>query len=96
MGAVYKAADQRLGGKTVAVKEMSDTGLPTAQQRQQAVNAFRQEAQMLAHLNHTNLPGFPTTSQKTASTTSLWSTSKGRRWRITSIAAVDQSARPKH
>ncbi|MCB0204712.1 MAG: PD40 domain-containing protein [Anaerolineae bacterium] len=56
MGAVYKAADQRLGGKTVAVKEMSDTGLPTAQQRQQAVNAFRQEAQMLAHLNHTNLP----------------------------------------
>ena len=56
MGAVYRAADTRLGGKVVAIKEMSDAGLPTPQQRQQAVDAFRQEAQMLAMLNHLNLP----------------------------------------
>jgi formylglycine-generating enzyme required for sulfatase activity/serine/threonine protein kinase len=56
MGAVYQAADTRLGGKVVAIKEMSDAGLPTPQQRQQASHAFRQEAQMLALLNHPNLP----------------------------------------
>jgi serine/threonine protein kinase len=56
MGAVYQAADTRLGGKVVAIKEMSDAGLPTPQQRQQASDAFRQEAQMLALLNHPNLP----------------------------------------
>lgn len=56
MGAVYQGADTRLGGKAVAIKEMSDAGLPTPQQRQQAVAAFRQEAQMLARLDHPNLP----------------------------------------
>ncbi len=56
MGAVYQAADIRLGGKSVAIKEMSDAGLPTPQQRQQAVAAFSQEAQMLALLSHPNLP----------------------------------------
>lgn len=56
MGAVFQAADQRLGGKAVAIKEMSDAGLPTPQQRQQAIDAFRQEAQMLALLHHPNLP----------------------------------------
>ncbi|MEI2691327.1 MAG: serine/threonine-protein kinase [Anaerolineae bacterium] len=56
MGAVYQAADTRLGGKAIAIKEMSDAGLPTPQQRQQAVSAFSQEAQMLAYLNHPNLP----------------------------------------
>ena len=29
MAAVYQAADQRLGGKAVAIKEMSDANLPT-------------------------------------------------------------------
>lgn len=56
MGAVYLAADTRLGGKTIAIKEMSDASLSTIQQRQQAIDAFRQEAQMLALLNHPNLP----------------------------------------
>jgi len=56
MGAVYRAADTRLGGKTVAIKEMSDAAVASPGQKQQAIDAFRQEAQMLAHLDHTNLP----------------------------------------
>jgi serine/threonine protein kinase len=56
MGAVYRAADTRLGNKAVAIKEMSDAAIPGPQQKQQAIAAFRQEAQMLAHLDHANLP----------------------------------------
>ena len=56
MAAVYRAADQRLGGKTVAIKEMSDAAVTGQQAKQQAIDAFRQEAQMLARLDHPNLP----------------------------------------
>lgn len=56
MGAIYRATDTRLGGKAVAIKEMSDAAVPSPGQKQQAIDAFRQEAQMLAHLDHTNLP----------------------------------------
>ena len=56
MGAVYQGADTRLGNKAVAIKEMSDTAISNPQQKQQAIDAFRQEAQMLAHLDHPNLP----------------------------------------
>jgi serine/threonine protein kinase len=56
MGAVYRAADTRLGNKAVAIKEMSDAAIPNPQHKQQAIAAFRQEAQMLAHLDHPNLP----------------------------------------
>lgn len=56
MGAVYRAADTRLGNKAVAIKEMSDAAIPNPQQKQQAIAAFQQEAQMLAHLDHPNLP----------------------------------------
>ena len=56
MGAVYKAADTRLGRKTVAIKEMSDVAITSPQQKLQAVTAFRQEAQMLARLDHPNIP----------------------------------------
>ncbi len=56
MGAVYKATDTRLGNKVVAVKEMSETDLTTALEKQQARQAFKQEAQTLADLNHVNLP----------------------------------------
>lgn len=56
MGAVYKATDTRLGNKIVAVKEMSESDLTSQLEKQQARQAFKQEAQMLAHLHHVNLP----------------------------------------
>jgi WD40 repeat protein len=52
MGAVYKAVDLRLDNRLVAVKEM----LPQAGLPYDAVAAFRQEANMLAKLRHSNLP----------------------------------------
>jgi serine/threonine-protein kinase len=56
MGAVYQADDARIPGKTWAVKEMSDAAITTPLEKQQAHVAFRQEALMLASLDHTNLP----------------------------------------
>ena len=56
MGAVYKATDSRLGHKLVAVKEMSDVAITDPLEKQQARQAFEREAQMLATLNHPNLP----------------------------------------
>ncbi len=56
MGAVYKAVDTRLGGKAVAIKEMSDAAITSSQQKLLSVTAFRQEAQMLARLDHPNIP----------------------------------------
>ena len=55
MGAVYKAEDTQLGNRLVALKEMRKTGM-TAQEVQQAVETFRQEATLLARLQHPNLP----------------------------------------
>lgn len=56
MGAVYKAADTRLGGKAVAIKELSDAAITSGQQKLLSIAAFRQEAQMLARLDHPNIP----------------------------------------
>lgn len=56
MGAVYLAADRRLNNKWVAVKEMSDAAIADPLQKQQAIAAFHQEAQMLACLDHPNVP----------------------------------------
>ena len=56
MGAVYQATDTRLGHKLVAVKEMSDAAITDPLEKQQARQAFEREAQMLARLNHPNLP----------------------------------------
>jgi serine/threonine-protein kinase len=56
MGAVYQAADARIPGKTWAVKEMSDAAITNPLDKQQAHAAFRQEALMLASLDHINLP----------------------------------------
>ena len=56
MGATYKVVDQRLGGKVLALKEMSDAAITDPQERVQAIDAFRQEAQLLACLNHPNIP----------------------------------------
>ncbi len=53
--AVYKAEDIRLRGRRVAVKEMSQSGLST-QELSEAIEAFQHEAQLLAGLQHPNLP----------------------------------------
>lgn len=51
MGVVYQAADNRLGHMHVAVKEM-DASQVAPGDRRWTIDAFRQEAQMLARLNH--------------------------------------------
>ncbi|HLV97076.1 MAG TPA: serine/threonine-protein kinase [Ktedonobacterales bacterium] len=54
-GAVYQAEDTELGNRKVAVKEMSQRGL-TPEELQEAAQAFRNEALLLAGLTHPNLP----------------------------------------
>ncbi|MDQ2717290.1 MAG: WD40 repeat domain-containing serine/threonine-protein kinase [Chloroflexota bacterium] len=54
-GAVYKAEDSEFDDRLVAVKEMNPRHLST-QERAEAVEAFRQEAHLLAKLTHPNLP----------------------------------------
>jgi serine/threonine protein kinase, bacterial len=54
MGDVYLAEDTRLPGRLCAVKGMSPAALP-AEDRNWAIAAFRQEAQMLATLRHRGL-----------------------------------------
>lgn len=56
MGAVYKAADSRLTGRVIAIKEMSDAAITTPQERRQALTAFQREAELLTRLRHANLP----------------------------------------
>jgi serine/threonine-protein kinase len=56
MGAVYLVRDNRIPGKRWAMKEMSDAAIADLLERQQAIDAFRQEAQLLATLDHVNLP----------------------------------------
>jgi tetratricopeptide (TPR) repeat protein/tRNA A-37 threonylcarbamoyl transferase component Bud32 len=56
MGAVYKAADTRLGDRLVALKEMSQKGLDP-HELVEAADGFRREAVMLASLpHHSHLP----------------------------------------
>src|SRR5579859_2791208 len=55
MGAVYKARDQQTGGRVVAVKELSQTGL-SPQELAEAVHTFKHEADLLASLKHAGLP----------------------------------------
>ncbi|MEA3340882.1 MAG: serine/threonine-protein kinase, partial [Chloroflexota bacterium] len=54
MGAVYKAQDKRLQGKTVAVKEMSESAIAQAE-RGHVLESFQREAELLARLSHPNL-----------------------------------------
>jgi serine/threonine protein kinase len=54
MGDVYLAEDRRLPGRYCALKEMSPAALP-AFERGWVINAFQQEAQMLAVLRHPGL-----------------------------------------
>lgn len=55
MGAVYKAEDTQFGNRPVAIKEMNQSGL-TRQEIALAAEQFKQEALLLANLNHPNLP----------------------------------------
>jgi serine/threonine-protein kinase len=55
-GAVYQASDRRLPGKLWAVKEMSDAVITDPAERQRAISAFLQEAQILVSLDHSNIP----------------------------------------
>ncbi|MGC9398129.1 MAG: protein kinase domain-containing protein [Anaerolineae bacterium] len=54
MGTVYLAEDTRLQGRRCAIKEMSPAQLAPAD-RNWSIEAFRQEAQMLANLDHPGL-----------------------------------------
>jgi serine/threonine-protein kinase len=56
MAAVYQAADINLPGTVWAVKEMSESWIPDPEDRAQAIQAFEQEALLLAKLSHPNLP----------------------------------------
>ncbi|MFL5695088.1 MAG: protein kinase domain-containing protein [Ktedonobacteraceae bacterium] len=55
MGAAYSAEDTQLGNRKVAIKEMSQSGL-SPQAIIDAAEAFKQEAHILARLQHPNLP----------------------------------------
>jgi serine/threonine-protein kinase len=65
MGAVYQAADKRFSGRFWAIKEMSDAGLNPSE-RQRAIQDFQREANMLACLNHPNLPRVVDNFEETA------------------------------
>jgi F-box protein 11 len=54
-GAIYKAEDALFNNAIRAVKEMSMRGM-NAQETQDAIEAFRNEALLLANLSHPNLP----------------------------------------
>ncbi len=56
MGAVYQARDIRLPGKQWAIKEMTDALITDPIERNEAIESFRQEARLLATLEHQNLP----------------------------------------
>jgi uncharacterized protein YraI len=56
MGAVYRAHDLHLPGKEWAIKELSPTVIVDPLERQNAKEALRREFDLLAKLNHTNLP----------------------------------------
>lgn len=55
MGAVYKAQDKRLQGKTVALKEMSESAITHPEERESVITCFRREAELLARLSHRHL-----------------------------------------
>ncbi len=57
MGAVYMAQDTLLGNRLVAIKEATNQGQLAGREMQDAVEAFKREAYMLAALQHPNLPG---------------------------------------
>ncbi len=55
-GSVYQVEDTQLGKRLVAVKEMSSQSNLSAQENEEAAQAFKKEALLLAELLHPNLP----------------------------------------
>ena len=80
MGAVYKAADSQLGDRTVAIKEMSQSGLSVSEVAEAAKN-FMAEALMLARLSHPSLPKVFDHFEEGIAGISSWTLSKVRRLR---------------
>ncbi len=56
MGAVYRVRDLRLSTVNWAIKEMSQAQITGSRELQQAREAFRREAELLAGLSHPGLP----------------------------------------
>lgn len=56
MGAIYQAEDLRLEGRLCAIKEVIPNEDASKEYQEQAQEAFRQEASILARLDHANLP----------------------------------------
>jgi serine/threonine protein kinase len=52
---IFKGEDTELGNRLVAIKEMSQDGL-SPDELQEAADAFKREAHMLAGLQHPNIP----------------------------------------
>ncbi|WP_119072232.1 serine/threonine-protein kinase [Aggregatilinea lenta] len=56
MGCLYKAADTRLEGRFTAIKEIQPDPNSTPEDREQDRRQFQREANILARLDHPNLP----------------------------------------
>lgn len=56
MSTIYKAEDNNLGQRPVAVKKMKLSNLQSREEFDQVLGAFEQEAMLLAKLNHSYLP----------------------------------------
>lgn len=56
MGAIYQAEDLRLEGRLCAIKEVTPDPGATKEYQEQAQAAFHREANVLARLDHPNLP----------------------------------------
>ena len=56
MGAIYQAEDLRLEGRLCAIKEVVPDLNASKAYQEQSQAAFRQEASILARLDHANLP----------------------------------------
>lgn len=56
MGTIYKALDNRLGNRDVAVKELTLPDLESPEKLEEASRLFEQEAVLLAKLHHPSLP----------------------------------------
>ena len=56
MGSIYLAEDLRLKGRICALKEVEHDKSLTKSLRQEAQDQFKQEATILARLDHPNLP----------------------------------------